>query len=139
MSAVAGDGVVIPRAIYRQMIAHARREAPLEACGLVAGKDGVATRFFATENADRSPVRYTIAPLDILRITREIDRAGEELLAIFHSHPATEAYPSATDIRLAFYPDAYYLICSLRDPARPVLRAFRIRDGRVSEHPIAVR
>lgn len=134
-----GEGVVIPKVIYQEMIEHARREAPLEACGLVAGRDGVATRFFPTENVERSPVRYTIAPLDILRVSREIDRAGEELLAIFHSHPATEAYPSATDIRLAFYPDAYYLICSLRDPARPELRAFRIRDGQVTEHPVIVR
>lgn len=130
--------IVIPQAIYDEMVAHARREAPLEACGLVAGRDGVATRFFPTENAERSPVRYTIPPLEILRITREIDRAGEELLAIFHSHPATEAYPSATDIRLAFYPDAYYLICSLKDPERPVLRAFRIREGAVAEHPIRI-
>ena len=120
------------------MIEHARRWAPLEACGLVAGRDGTATRFFPTENADRSPVRYTIPPLEILRITREIDRAGEELLAIFHSHPASEAYPSPTDVRLAFYPDSFYLILSLKDPERPVLRAFRIREGRISEHPIAV-
>lgn len=139
MTGVAGGGVVIPREIYDQMVAHARREAPLEACGLVAGRGGVATRFFPTDNVERSPVRYTVAPLDILRITREMDRAGEELLAIFHSHPATEAYPSATDVRLAYYPDAYYLICSLRDPGQPVLRAFRIRDGQVTEHPVVVR
>lgn len=132
------DGITIPRALVDQMVEHARRWAPLEACGLVAGKGGTATRFFPTENADRSPVRYTIPPLEILRITREIDRAGEELLAIFHSHPASEAYPSATDVRLAFYPDSFYLILSLKDPERPVLRAFRIREGRITEHPITV-
>lgn len=118
------------------MIAHARAEAPLEACGIVAGRDGRATRFYPTDNAERSRTRYSVPPAELLRITREIEAREEDLYAIFHSHPETEAYPSATDIRLAFYPEAYYLILSLADPDRPVLRAFTIRDGQVTEHPI---
>ena len=120
------------------MIDHARQQAPLEACGIVAGKDGVATRFYPTENAERSPVRYSIPAREILRILRELDARGEDLYAIFHSHPATEAYPSATDVRFAYYPDSYYLILSLAQPQHPVLRAFRIRDGRISEAPVRI-
>ncbi|MFO7245790.1 MAG: M67 family metallopeptidase [Thermaerobacter sp.] len=130
------EPVRLPAGMRDRMIAHARAEAPLEACGIVAGRDGRATRFYPTTNAEASRTRYSVPPAELLRITREIESRNEVIYAIFHSHPETEAYPSATDIRLAFYPDAYYLIASLADPERPVLRAFTIRDGRVTEHPI---
>ena len=77
-------------------------------------------------------------PRDLFRILRELERSGRELVGIFHSHPATAAYPSATDVQLAFYPEACYLILSLADPERPVLRAFRIAEGRVSEEPLVI-
>lgn len=130
------EPVRLPAGMREAMMAHARAEAPCEACGIVAGRDGRATRFYPTPNAERSRTRYAVPPADLLRITREIEERGEQLYAIFHSHPETEAYPSATDIRLAFYPDAYYLILSLADPRRPVLRAFTIRQAQVVEHPI---
>lgn len=119
------------------MIAHAEAGTPLETCGIVAARDGRPVRFYPAVNAARSPVRYNIDPADLLRITLDIEREGTALWAIFHSHPATEAYPSQTDIRLAFYPEAIYLICSLAEPGRPVLRAFRIRDLRVTELEVA--
>ncbi len=129
----------LPRRIYEEMLNHARACAPEESCGLVGGRAGRAERFFPTPNGAEDPLRrYDIPPVDLLRVTREIERGGMELTAIFHSHPATEAYPSATDIRLAYYPEAFYLILSLADPERPVLRAFRIADGRVDEQPIAI-
>lgn len=128
--------VFIPRSLADAMIAHARAEAPLEACGIIGGSGERALRFYPARNADRSPVRYTVHPEDQLRILWELEERGEELWGIFHSHPRSEAYPSPTDVRFAYYPEAYYVIASLADPARPVLRAFRIVDGHITEHPI---
>lgn len=130
--------VELDRSLYEEMLAHARAQAPLEACGILGGRAGRPERFYPTPNAEQSPVRYSIAPADLFRVTRDVDRQGLDLAAIFHSHPATEAYPSATDVRLAYYPDAVYLILSLADPANPVLRGFRIVDGRIAEEPLAL-
>ena len=127
----------IPAPLAEAMIAHARAEAPLEACGIVGGRGRQALRFYPARNADRSPVRYTVHPEDQLRIMTELEERGEELWGIFHSHPHSEAYPSATDVRFAYYPDAYYLIASLAGP-EPVLRAFRIVDGQITEYPLQI-
>ena len=124
--------------LYQEIIQHLAAEKPLEGCGILSGQDGQPVRFFPARNEARSETFYNIAPEDLFRIMRQIDRSGETLWGIVHSHPATPAYPSSTDIRLAFYPDVYYLIVSLADPERPDLRAFTIRDGQVTEHPIHV-
>lgn len=129
------EPVIVPDSLWQAMVDHARREAPLEACGILGGKDGRAASFHPCRNVEASPIRYRIDPAEILRIMRLFDASGQDLLAIFHSHPATEAYPSATDVRLAFYPDAYYLILSLATEP-PILRAFRIREGQVAEYPV---
>lgn len=136
---VAGEEALeLPAGLRQAMWEHALRQRPLEACGLVAGRDGRPVRFYPARNAAASPVRYELDPQDLLRITLDIEGRGEELWGIFHSHPQTPAYPSATDIRLAFYPSAYYLIASLVDPAQPVLRAFTIRDGAIREWPLRI-
>lgn len=136
MNAMGAQSIEIPRAVLEAMVEHARAESPLEACGLVGGRPGRAERFYPTPNADASPVHYTIPPLEILRVMRELDREGLDLVAIFHSHPATRAYPSPTDIRNAHYPDSVYLILSLAGAA-PDLRGYRIVDGQVD--PVDVR
>lgn len=124
----------LPRGLYEEMLAHARGQAPREACGLVAGRGGKPERFIATDNEDPQPeTRYRIPPGQLLRHLRAMEERGEDLIAIFHSHPRSQAYPSATDVAQAHYPDARYLILSLAEPDRPVLRAFLIRDGRVTE------
>lgn len=129
----------IPRAVYDELVAHARSQAPREACGLVLGHGDRPERFVPTDNEDPRPeVRYRIPPAQLLRHLRAAEEGGEDLVAIFHSHPRTEAYPSATDVALAHYPDARYLIVSLAAPDRPVLRAFLIRDGLVEEEPVHV-
>lgn len=127
------EAVLVGAELQAEMVAHALAERPLEACGLIAGRDQRAVRFHATRNALRSPVRYDVDPRDLLAVTMRIEEEGLDLWGIFHSHPTTEAYPSPTDVRLAHYPDAYYLICSLRRPESPVLRAFRIAGGRIRE------
>ena len=128
--------VRLPRAIHDEMIAHALAERPNEACGLMAGKQGSITRSFRARNKEQSPVRYEIEPLDLLRIFREIDDADLEHLGIYHSHTHTQAYPSATDVRLAHYPEALYFIVSLMDERAPQVRTFRIVDGQVNEEAI---
>jgi [CysO sulfur-carrier protein]-S-L-cysteine hydrolase len=123
----------IPRSIYDEILEHARDEAPNECCGILGGKDGAATTLYRAINAEHSPLRYTLDPNDLFRITfREIPEHDEEMLAIYHSHTASPAYPSQTDINLATYPDAVYLILSLAEDVQP-LRGFRINDGEVTE------
>ena len=129
--------LTLPRKFIDEMIAHAREEAPNECCGIIAGQDGRAVKLFRARNSEASPYRYNVDPQELFRIYRECDEKGWEFLAIYHSHTASEAYPSPTDVRLAFWPDAYYVLVSLQDPEKPVVRAFRIVDGEVREKELA--
>ncbi|KKL81801.1 hypothetical protein LCGC14_1991150 [marine sediment metagenome] len=129
--------LTLPRAFIDEMIAHAREEAPNECCGIIAGQDGRAVKLFRAENAEASPYRYSVDPQDLFRIYRESDQNGWEFLAIYHSHTASEAYPSPTDVRLAFWPETLYILVSLTQPDDPVVRAFRIVEGAVSEVELA--
>jgi len=134
----------LPEGIREALVAHARAEYPNEACGLIVGdapaaEGGQALRFEPTRNKAASQYRYEIHPEDLLRLTIETDDADEVFWGIVHSHTHTPAVPSPTDVGLAFYPDALYLLVSLSDdeadPAtgRPSVRAWRILDGEVSE------
>jgi len=127
----------IPTEIYEQLLAHAREDAPNECCGLVGGSDGVAKTVYRAHNAEASPLRYNLDPQDQFRIMTEMEERGEELSAIYHSHTASPAYPSQTDINLAAYPDALYLIVSLAAGEKE-LRGFRIEDGEVTEVDLVV-
>jgi proteasome lid subunit RPN8/RPN11 len=125
------------------LITHARSELPNEACGLLSGSvaEGLATSFHPARNAEASPLRYSVHPEDLVRITFAIEDAGEDLVAIFHSHTRSPAIPSATDRRAAMYPDAFYLLASLADPSAPTaraLRAWRIRHGEVVEAALEI-
>lgn len=128
----------LPRAMIDQVIAHARRDHPDEACGVIAGKDGAATRVVEMANAERSPTFYRFDAVEQLRVWRSMDDADEVPLVIYHSHTATEAHPSRTDISLAAEPDAHYLLVSTRDETDEV-RSFRIVEGVVTEEPVSVR
>jgi proteasome lid subunit RPN8/RPN11 len=128
--------LVLEQQYIDEMIAHAKEDAPNEACGIIAEADGRAQKLYRAINAEASPYRYSVEPKDLLRIYRDADEHGWEFLVIYHSHTHTEAYPSPTDIRLATWPDAYYVLVSLMDEATPVVRAFRIEDGTVTEEPI---
>ena len=119
-----------------EMIAHAREEAQNECCGVLAGSNGRVKRLFRAANALKSPVRYSVDPRDLLLIHRELDAHGWDVVGVYHSHTHSPAYPSATDIELAFWPDSLYVIISLMEPERPVIRAFRIGEGRVEEEEI---
>lgn len=126
----------LPRQFLEEMVSHAREDAPNECCGIIAGKDGKAVKLFRARNAEESPYRYKVDDRDLFRIYKECEDNGWDFLAIYHSHTASEAYPSPTDVRLAFWPDAYYVLISLMDADNPTVRAFRIRDGQVAEEEI---
>lgn len=136
--------VSLPRSIREAIVAHARADYPNEACGLVIGDRPAASggrplRFEPTRNRAASPYRYEIHPEDLLRLTLETEERGETFWAIVHSHVRSPAKPSPTDIGLAFYPDALYVLVSLApeeaDPVtgEPSLRAWRIVEGAVFE------
>lgn len=118
--------LVLPGEIWDAIVAHAREGLPEEVCGLLRGREGVVTGAVRAHNvAEDREINYTVDAQTLLK-QFEFEDAGEEMLAIYHSHPVTPAYPSATDARQATYPDAVYIICSLADPAAPVLRGYRL-------------
>ncbi|HEY8173716.1 MAG TPA: M67 family metallopeptidase [Dehalococcoidia bacterium] len=128
--------LALPQSMIDEMIAHAREDAPNECCGIIAGKDGRATKLYRAINAEASPYRYSVDTKDLLRIHKAVDANDEDFLVIYHSHTHTEAYPSPTDVRLAAWPDAYYVLVSLMDEQNPVVRAFHIEDSTVTEEPV---
>jgi proteasome lid subunit RPN8/RPN11 len=130
----------IDRRIVDAIVAHARRDHPEEACGVVAGPAGAGTpvRHIPMDNAERSSTLYRFDSMEQLRVWREMDERDEEPVVIYHSHTATEAYPSRTDVDLAAEPGAHYLLVSTRDPGNPEIRSFRIVDRVVTEEPLRV-
>ncbi|MCL5960410.1 MAG: M67 family metallopeptidase [Chloroflexi bacterium] len=126
--------VRLERKYIDQMISHARAEKPNEACGLVAGRKGRGVKLYRGTNVhENKTTRYSLDPQELFSVWKEIDLKGWDLLAIYHSHPKSPAYPSATDLELAFYPDSFYIIISLMNDDEPVVRGFRIVDGRIHE------
>ncbi len=141
----------IPKKIYNEMIAYAKTGFPNEACGILTGQppkadgsadasvaesDTVITHFYPMRNLDESSISYFMDPKEQLKVFKDLRAKKCQMIGIFHSHVASEAYPSHKDVRLAFYPDVSYLIVSLSDMKKPVLRSFRIREERVEEEEI---
>ena len=130
--------VQVLRSVYDAMVAHALTTPTTECCGLLSGKAGTITRLFrATNVAENKEVRYEAAPLDVRRILEEIDGAGEEHLGIYHSHPNSPAYPSATDRKLAAYEVTYFVI-SLKNRSKPSVRAFQLCKSQPSDEEAIV-
>jgi proteasome lid subunit RPN8/RPN11 len=130
--------MVLPKRFAEQIVEHARAEVPNECCGLLAGKDGAILEIYRCDSTEKSPYRYYLDPKDQLRVMRELDQKEWELVGIYHSHTHTEAYPSKTDVELAFYPEALYFIVSLKNAGAPVIRAFRITDGQIAEEEVVI-
>jgi proteasome lid subunit RPN8/RPN11 len=130
----------IDRSIIDAIIAHARRDHPDEACGVVAGPVGSDTpvRHIPMDNAARSMTFYEFDSMEHLRVWREMDDRDEEPVVIYHSHTATEAYPSRTDVSLAMEPGAHYVLVSTREPDTSDFRSYRIVDGEVTEEEVRV-
>jgi proteasome lid subunit RPN8/RPN11 len=136
--------LTIDRTTYDAIVAHAKRDHPDEACGVVSGPEGSdrPERFIPMVNAARSPTFYEFDPSDLLQLYKEMDARDEEPVVVYHSHTATEAYPSRTDIGLASEPNAHYVLVSTRDHGNsdgPVeFRSYRIIDGEVTEEEVSV-
>jgi proteasome lid subunit RPN8/RPN11 len=127
----------IARELYDRIVDHARADAPNECCGMIASRGGEAVKVYPAANAAASPLRYEIDGSEQYRIQMAIDDEGLELGAIYHSHTRTPPYPSQTDINLAFYPDALYVIVGLAD-GEPDVRAYQIRAGQVADAELQV-
>jgi [CysO sulfur-carrier protein]-S-L-cysteine hydrolase len=130
--------LVIRADLVDAMIAHARADHPDEACGVLAGPEGSdrPERHIAMVNAERSPTFYRFDSTEHLKVWRAMEESGDAPVVIYHSHTATQAYPSRTDVSLAAEPDAHYVLVSTRDPDRHEVRSFRIVDGVVTEEPV---
>jgi len=141
--------IELERGFFDEIVAHAREEAPDEACGLISGKEGRPVTVHRMRNADESPTTYRFEPKEQYRVMSEIEDEGLDIYAIYHSHTRTEAYPSATDRArahmqdpatrelTAWFPGTRYLIVSLAD-TEPVLRGYRFEDGQPVEEDVRI-
>lgn len=129
----------ISREIRDAIVAHARRDHPDEACGVVTGPAGsdTPTRFIEMANAARSMTFFEFDSMDLLRLYRDIEARDEDIVVIYHSHTATEAYPSRTDVSYGnLNPEAHWVLVSTREPDSEEFRSYRIVDGEVTEEPV---
>ncbi|AUI61274.1 peptidase [Amycolatopsis coloradensis] len=134
------DVLRIRRELVDEIVAHARRDHPDEACGVIAGPEGSDSpeRYIPMLNAARSPTFYEFDSGDLLKLYREMDANDEVPVVIYHSHTATDAYPSRTDVSYASEPDAHYVLVSTKDPDSHQFRSYRIVDGEITEEPVEI-
>lgn len=129
--------LIIPAHIFDEMLAHCREACPHEACGVLAGKENQVSKIFKMTNIEKSPVSYLMDSKEQFRVMKDMREKSLSMIAIFHSHPASAAYPSPRDVSLAFYEDAVYVIASLAGK-EPEVKAFSIREGEIREVGIVV-
>ena len=122
-----------------QIVTHSLEDDPDECCGILAGRNGKVVKLYRMTNTEHSPYRYNMDPGELYKTYRDIEDKCWDLLAIYHSHTHSPAYPSATDVRLATWPDAFYILVSLMDHQKPAVRAFKIVDGKVTEEALRVK
>ena len=130
-------GLSISKNLFDEMISHCRDIYPNEACGILAGKESEALKVYKMANIEKSPVSYEFDSREHIKAIRDMRENNHTMLAIFHSHPSSPAYPSAKDMNLAFYEDCIYVIVSLIEK-QPVVKGFLIREGEIKEVGISV-
>ena len=130
--------LTIPTALYEEVIAHCRSQSPKEACGILAGKDGVVAQVYPMTNVEDSPIGYAMDPKEQLQIEQQMRRRGQEMVGIYHSHTASAAYPSSVDVRLAISPDVSYVLVSLKDPKQPDFKSYRIDGTTITTEPCRI-
>lgn len=131
----------IAQSLIDEMVAHAREDLPDECCGMVGGRDGAATSVYRARNHFESPLRFGVDSDDLFRITqKEMPARGEELVAIYHSHTKSAAYPSQTDLNEAqnSWPDAIWVIVSLEDPEAPDVKGYWLKDLKIADAELVV-
>lgn len=128
----------IPNIIFEQVIAQVKAEAPIEACGILAGNDNRVEKLYKMTNTDKRSDHFMMEPTEQFKVVKDIRSAGLEMLAIYHSHPETPARPSAEDNRLALTPDVTYVIVSLANGDHPTVKGFLMKNGSVTEVPVKI-
>lgn len=130
--------LILKKEFLEIILTHIRKNYPNEACGILAGKDGRVDKVYKMKNADNSPETFIMEPKEQLQVMKEIRGLGLEMLGIYHSHLVSDAYPSRHDVELAFYPEVSYVIISLKDNNNPVVRSFKIVEGKISEEEVKI-
>ena len=126
----------ISQAQYAEIIGRCRTHYPKEACGILAGRGGVVAQVYPMTNVEDSPIGYAMDPKEQLAVEKQMRQRQQRMVGIYHSHTASDAYPSSVDISLAISPDLSYVLVSLKDAAHPVLKSYRISGSTVSEEPV---
>ncbi len=121
-----------------ELVKHSKKEAPDEVCGILAGKNQRVEKIYEMTNTDRSSKTFFMDPKQQLKVMKEIRNQGLEMVGIYHSHLDTEAYPSAHDVELAYYPEVSYVIVSVKDRPNPNVRSFRIVEGKITEEEVKI-
>lgn len=130
--------LILKKELFNQIIRHCLREIPNEACGILAGNNGEVKRAYEMTNTDKSPSSYFMDAKEQFKVMKEIRNLSLEMIGIYHSHVASPAYPSGHDVELAFYPEASYVIISLKDMNNPSIRSFKIEDGKITEEEVKI-
>jgi proteasome lid subunit RPN8/RPN11 len=130
--------ISLPNSFVTEMIQHSLEYDPIECCGIIAGTKTEAIKLYRMTNTEQSPYRYNMDGKELFQVYQEIEDNGWEILALYHSHTHSEGRPSATDIRLATWPEAYYILISLLDKEQPTVRAFTIINGNVEEQKLTL-
>ena len=128
----------MPRSLHDELIAHCRREYPKEACGILAGQDGRVVQIYPMTNVEESPIGYAMDPKEQLRVEKQMRGRGQQMIGIYHSHTATDAYPSSVDVSLAISPELSYVLVSLKDRQTPVLKSYRIDGTVITPEPVQI-
>lgn len=128
----------IPVDIFEQMVAQARAEAPIEACGILAGSNNRVEKLYKMTNAEKRSDHFMMEPAEQFKVVKDIRSSGLEMLAIYHSHPATPTRPSAEDIRLALTRDVTYVIVSLENRDHPAVKGFLLENGSLTEVTVRI-
>ena len=128
--------LILKKEHFNSVVKQCTREFPNEACGMLAGKARNVEKVYEMTNAEKSPETFFMDAKEQLKVMKEIRSLSLEMIGIYHSHVASQAYPSSHDLELAFYPEASYVIVSLKDNASPSVRSFKIRDGKITEEEV---
>ncbi len=130
--------LILKKELFDQIVSQSRKEFPNEACGILAGKDGKVEKVYAMNNTEASPSTFFMDPKGQLKVMKEIRSLGLEMIGIYHSHVASQAYPSSHDVELAFYPEVSYAIISLEDKKNPVIKSFKIQEEKIREEEVRI-
>lgn len=130
--------IYITKNLFERMIEHSKREFPNEACGILSSSQGRVEKVYEMTNTDKSPQTFFMDAKEQLRVMKEIRKQGQEMIGIYHSHVASEAYPSSHDVELALYPEVSYVIISIKNKKNPSVRSFKIVEGKISEEELKI-